>query len=176
MQTPSLCLNSLVFILVAAAAEMHWELNHCFLPFCFVGPAELCAGVRLPLDKNTWIQCEIGPANSALLWMWAAGYVCYSAQSRAQGGSREGWQLFSFAIPAMSCRSLSHREHEWELGKEDRCNFLTPSGEARAGCQMARKTSCCVVCFLESLEKAISFLSLWEGAWSKRLKKFKNSN
>lgn len=108
----------------------------------------------------------------------AAGHMCCSAQSRAQGGSRKGWQLFSFAIPAMSGTSLSHREQEWEHGKEkDKCNFLTPTeGEARTGCQMPQKASCCVADILESLERAISVLSCREGPWSKRPKKFKNSN
>lgn len=150
METPSLCLNCLVCILVAAASEMPRDLNHCVLPLCFAGLAELCARVRLSLDQNTWIQCEVGPASSALLWVCGSWPRVTLLKADL---SREGWQLFSFAIPAMPCRNLSHREREH--GKEkDRCNFLTPTGgEARAGCQMPQKTSCCVVYFLESQKK-----------------------
>lgn len=35
---------------------------------------------------------------------------------------------------------------------------------------MPQKTTCCVVYLLKSLERAISFLSPWKGAWSKRSK------
>lgn len=97
---------------------MHWELNHCVLPLHFAGFAELCAGLRLPLDQNTWFSERLDLAAVPCCGQVAAGHVYYSAQSRAQGGSREGWQLFSFAVPPMSCTGLSYREQEWEHGKE----------------------------------------------------------
>lgn len=89
---------------MAAAAGMHWELNHCFLPLCFVGPAELCAGVRLPLDKNTWIQCEIGPANSALLWVWAAGLVCVTLlKAELREAAEKAGSCFH--LPSLPCHA-----------------------------------------------------------------------
>lgn len=51
-EIPSLCSNCLVCIL-AAAAGMHWELNHRVPPLCFAGLAELCDVVSLPVSTKT---------------------------------------------------------------------------------------------------------------------------
>lgn len=142
--------------------------------FCCNSQALLSSvlGLDFPQTKTRGFSARLDLPAVPCCGQVAAGHVRYSAQSRSRGGSRQGWQLFSFAIPPMSCTSLSHREQEWEHGKEkDRWNFLTPTGgEARAECQMPQKTTFCMVYFLKSLERAISFLSPWEGAWSKRSK------
>ena len=148
VEIPSLCSNFLVCIL-AAAAGMHWELNHCVPPVCFVGLAELWDAVRLPLvpkDADSVLDwtCQQCPAVS--VWQLATCVVLLCSE---QSSGRQWWTVAAVFIssPFNVVRKLEPQiaaVGKWECVKEKkRWNFLPPrERKVKAEYQVPQRSSC----------------------------------
>lgn len=148
--------HCLVFSL-AVAAGTHWELNHPAPPPCFVGFAELCDVVRLPLvPKHINWTCQQCPA--VCRWQLARCVVVLCSE---QSSGRLPWGVAAVLISG-SCNALHKPETwiavvgKWECMKEkNRLNFLPSTGrEIEGECQIPLGSSCWFLWFFFSRKRS----------------------